>query len=85
MLKLLFEFPNQLKEAEAIGDRIVFSAKIDFNKIVFAGVGGSAIGADLIRSYLSKECKIPIIVNRDYTLRRRYLLCRAIQAIPKRP
>lgn len=68
MLGLLLNFPQQLKEAKDIGEGIDFSVEGDFNKVVFSGLGGSAIGADLIRSYLSGECKIPIIVNRDYTL-----------------
>ncbi|MFH1752871.1 MAG: bifunctional phosphoglucose/phosphomannose isomerase [Candidatus Omnitrophota bacterium] len=70
MLKLLSGFPGQLKEALAIGKKISFDkdVKRDFNKIVFCGLGGSAIGADLIRSYVAKVCRLPIIVNRDYTL-----------------
>ncbi len=70
MLRLLSEFPRQLKEASDIGKNITFDkdVKRDFDKIVFCGLGGSAIGADLIKSYVAKECKVPIIVNRDYTL-----------------
>jgi glucose/mannose-6-phosphate isomerase len=70
MLKLLSGFPAQLKEAAEIGKSITFENDIKkgFDKIVFCGLGGSAIGADLIRSYVANECKIPIIVNRDYTL-----------------
>ena len=70
MLKLLSEFPQQLKDAAEIGGRIDFQKDIikDFDKIIFCGLGGSAIGADLIRSYIAKECKKPVIVNRDYTL-----------------
>ena len=53
MLDLLMEFSGQIAEAEAIGSQIDFTKGVskDFNKIVFAGMGGSAIGADLIRSY----------------------------------
>lgn len=36
--------------------------------IVITGLGGSAIGGDLVRTYLSGECKIPVLVNRNYTL-----------------
>ena len=42
--------------------------KRDFNKIVFAGLGGSAIGADLVRSYLYFDCNLPITVLREYEL-----------------
>lgn len=70
MLKLLSEFPQQLLDAAKIGSDIKFAGNVKkgFDKIVFSGLGGSAIGADLIRSYTVKECKVPIIVNRDYTL-----------------
>lgn len=46
-------------------------SRISKNKvrnIVVTGLGGSAIGGDLIRTYVSDECPIPIIVNRNYTL-----------------
>jgi glucose/mannose-6-phosphate isomerase len=36
--------------------------------IVLTGLGGSAIGGDLLRSYLVKELDIPFAVNRYYTL-----------------
>ncbi len=36
--------------------------------VVIAGLGGSAVGGDLIRAYLSDECPVPILVNRNYTL-----------------
>jgi glucose/mannose-6-phosphate isomerase len=39
-----------------------------YRNIVFSGLGGSAIGADLLRSYLIDDIRIPIYVSRDYTL-----------------
>ncbi|MDW8464670.1 MAG: bifunctional phosphoglucose/phosphomannose isomerase [Chloroherpetonaceae bacterium] len=36
--------------------------------VVITGLGGSAIGGDLVRTYLSDECTVPIVVNRNYTL-----------------
>ena len=71
MLRQLNEFPRQCREALDIGSR--FSAKInlkEINKIVFAGMGGSAIGADLVKSYLARESRLPIVVVRDYFLPR---------------
>ncbi|MCS6987915.1 MAG: bifunctional phosphoglucose/phosphomannose isomerase [Chloroherpetonaceae bacterium] len=46
-------------------------AKISKSKtknIVVTGLGGSAIGGDLMRAYLSEECDVPILVNRNYAL-----------------
>lgn len=69
MLELLLDFPLQPRQARDIAEtaRILFE-KRDFKQIVFAGLGGSAIGADLVRSYLYFESKIPIIVCREYEL-----------------
>jgi glucose/mannose-6-phosphate isomerase len=69
MLDLLLDFPLQCKAAVDIaeGAQVAFT-KRGFTKIVFCGLGGSAIGADLIRSYLYFESKIPIQVFREYTL-----------------
>jgi glucose/mannose-6-phosphate isomerase len=62
-------FHEQIKDAVSIGENFnpKFSAK-KINKIVLTGLGGSAIAGDLLRSYLSDEIKVPIIVNRDYFL-----------------
>jgi glucose/mannose-6-phosphate isomerase len=69
MLGLLLDFPLQCKAAVDIaGKAKILFEKRDFNKIVFAGLGGSAIGADLVRSYLHFESKIPIMVLREYEL-----------------
>jgi glucose/mannose-6-phosphate isomerase len=62
-------FPEQFEEAYKIG--LEFTSTIDFEKlnpsmIVFAGVGGSAVGGDLIRDWLRCRVKIPIDVCRSY-------------------
>ena len=36
--------------------------------VVIAGVGGSAIGADLLASYVQDTCPVPVFVQRDYGL-----------------
>lgn len=69
MLELLLDFPLQCKAAFDIAGHIKLPfEKYTFSKIIFAGLGGSAIGADLVRSYLYFESKIPIAVCRDYEL-----------------
>lgn len=69
MLSLLLDFPLQCRQAYDIAkiNQALFEKK-NFTKIVFAGLGGSAIGADLVRSYLYFESKIPICVCREYEL-----------------
>ena len=70
MLGLLIAFPKQLKHAMTIGKiaSIAKRYKTEYKNIVFLGLGGSAIGADLIRSYLVDECPLPIHVVRDYSI-----------------
>jgi len=69
MLGLLLDFPGQCRAALGIGEGagILFGRR-DFSKIIFTGLGGSAIGADLVRSYLYFESSIPIVVSRDYEI-----------------
>ncbi len=70
MKDILSSFANQYLETKNIAqnfDKIPSSYK-DFKNIVFSGMGGSAIGGDLIRTLFSDECPIPIIVNRDYNI-----------------
>ncbi|MFQ3597472.1 MAG: bifunctional phosphoglucose/phosphomannose isomerase [Chloroherpetonaceae bacterium] len=43
-------------------------SKSKVKSIVVTGLGGSAIGGDLVRTYVSGECAVPILVNRNYTL-----------------
>jgi glucose/mannose-6-phosphate isomerase len=40
--------------------------KID--RVIILGVGGSAIGGDLVRSLAESEARIPVLVQRDYSL-----------------
>ncbi|MCM8797252.1 MAG: bifunctional phosphoglucose/phosphomannose isomerase [Candidatus Omnitrophica bacterium] len=69
MLGILLDFPQQCLAAQEIGKNAEIKfTNMDFNKIVFAGLGGSAIGADLVRSYLYFDCAVPITVLREYVL-----------------
>jgi glucose/mannose-6-phosphate isomerase len=63
-------FPAQVEEAVAIG-RGAHLGRLhceDVGAIVVAGLGGSAIGGDLVRSYLAEWLKVPMLVVRDYVL-----------------
>ncbi len=71
MHALLRGFPEQVRAAVQIG----YDAHIALNvkavrHIVVTGLGGSAIGGDLLRSYLADDLAIPFTVNRNYTLPR---------------
>jgi glucose/mannose-6-phosphate isomerase len=69
MLELLLTFPKQFNQAVDIG--YSFDFKIDTKKIkqiVYVGMGGSAIGGDLIFSCLNNNLTIPTTVSRSYFL-----------------
>lgn len=69
MLMLLSDYPRQCEAALHIAKnaKILFE-KRDFTQVTFAGLGGSAIGADLVKSFAYAECKLPVSVVREYTL-----------------
>ncbi len=70
MLQILVGFPEQWKEAREIAQRFSFPQYRKVNKIVVTGLVGSAIGGDLLGSYLGEEIRAPIFVNRNYGLPR---------------
>lgn len=69
MLKFIHDLPEQCRDAYQIGKTANINKSIvKINNIVFAGVGGSGIGADLIKVFLQNELKIPVSICRNYTL-----------------
>ena len=69
MYGVISNMPDQIREAVKLAED--FSVNIDagsISSILFAGMGGSAIGGDLVRSILEDECKLPISVVRNYKL-----------------
>ncbi|RKZ31141.1 bifunctional phosphoglucose/phosphomannose isomerase [bacterium] len=70
MAGLLTAFPTQLPEGRKIAISVDLSG-IDSSKvtnIVVCGMGGSAIGGDLVRAYTIDRLGTPIHINRDYNL-----------------
>jgi glucose/mannose-6-phosphate isomerase len=69
MLKFISGLPEQCPGAYKIGfSGSVSKPIIKIDNIVFAGVGGSGIGADIVKTYLEKELKVPVLICRNYTL-----------------
>jgi len=66
MLAKLLNFPGQCREAYSI--KLEKEAGVIPEKIVFCGMGGSAIGGDIIKAVCDCTSKIPVFVNRDYAL-----------------
>ena len=70
MLETIEGFPAQCRDAKKIGYGfdVPKSFKIQYKNIVSTGLGGSAIGSDIARSYIADDSKTPLFVNRNYRL-----------------
>lgn len=65
MLEVLDSFPKQCKDALTLPKGITVKGEV--TSVVVCGMGGSAIGGDLLKSYCSTT-KLPIFVSRDYNV-----------------
>lgn len=62
-------FPDQWKDAVELTENLELSIdKGQISNICFAGMGSSAVGADLIRAYSYKTCPYPIQIIRHYDI-----------------
>ncbi len=68
MVNHILGFPEQVEEAMGIGNKAQLPSWKGLKGVTVLGMGGSAIGGDLVRGYLSGSFELPIGVVRDYTL-----------------
>jgi len=68
MLGEIDNLPDQLGYAYQLGLKHELPDWTGFKQVVIAGMGGSAIGADLLASYSASLAPIPVSVHRDYGL-----------------
>ena len=69
MLGRIKELPWQCREAYRAATDFTPPANYkDIDKAVIIGMGGSAIGGELVRSLVQSEAAIPVIIHRDYGL-----------------
>ena len=69
MRGLLMDFPGQYLRARRLSEEFVLPETFgQATNIVTSGMGGSAIGGDLLRSLFRGVCPVPIVVNRNYTI-----------------
>ena len=69
MYQSIWDFPENIIDAIELGENITLKNKyLDVNNIIIAGMGGSAIGGDVVYSLVKNEIKIPFVVNRGYNL-----------------
>jgi glucose/mannose-6-phosphate isomerase len=67
MLGEIDNLPKQLQSAWELGQAQT-SEVSQLSRVIISGMGGSAIGADLLSAYIAPLCKLPVIVHRDYGL-----------------
>ncbi|MFQ6032890.1 MAG: bifunctional phosphoglucose/phosphomannose isomerase [Candidatus Zixiibacteriota bacterium] len=70
MYDLIYQFPSQFEDALNLTEEVKLPEwnANQIQNIVVAGLGGSAIGGDLVRSYLAERLNIPFFICRNYTL-----------------
>src|SRR5262245_24384765 len=69
MLGHIDRLPDQVEAAWQLGQSL--DLRPEFSQadlIVICGMGGSAIGGSLLAALAAPQCRVPILVNRDYEL-----------------
>ena len=72
ILDMVFSMPDQLEKGQSLakGANLAGLESEAFHSIVLAGMGGSAISGDLLKSLTVSDVQIPFIVQRNYSLPR---------------
>jgi len=68
MMSSIEELGNQVKHAWEDLKNVNFSPKAEVKNVIIAGMGGSGLGADVIKHLFKHELKVPFDYVHDYTL-----------------
>jgi len=68
MLGHINGLPDQLETAWQTGQKHPLPDWSGIERVLITGMGGSAIGGDLVAAYIEPTCKLPVCVVRDYEL-----------------
>jgi glucose/mannose-6-phosphate isomerase len=70
MYDVIYNFPAQFEDGLKRVEDVYLNkwGRMQVRSIIVAGLGGSAIGGDLVRSYLAEKIDIPFLVCRNYSL-----------------
>ncbi len=68
MYQEIHSLPDQLSSGWDLGRSLPLTQLEPINKIVISGMGGSAIGGDLLLEYIQEKCPVPVLLHRDYDL-----------------
>lgn len=63
---LIGDLPDQFSMANKSFQEAKLNLRGNYSSVVVAGMGGSAVGGDLVSAYLSSSFPAPILVVRDY-------------------
>ncbi len=63
-------FGEQCRQGEELARAFALPPVKDIQNVVICGMGGSAIGGDLLRAYAAADCAVPIEVVRNYSVPR---------------
>jgi glucose/mannose-6-phosphate isomerase len=68
MLGEIEHLPDQLASAWKLGKAQALPRTWHIQRVLVCGMGGSAIGADLVAAHVFPVCRVPLVVHRDYGL-----------------
>ena len=69
MYQSIWDFPDNIIDAIKLSEKIALKNEYPLvDNVIIAGMGGSAIGGDVVYSLIKNEIRIPFIVNRGYDL-----------------
>jgi len=69
MFSSIWDFPENLKDALELGNKIKLNQEYgEINSVVIAGMGGSAIGGDVVSILEKDNINIPFTVSRGYSI-----------------
>ncbi len=60
-------FPDQLRAArDSFADNTLVLDSREYQNVLLLGMGGSAIGGDVVQAAVQGECPVPVVVQRGY-------------------
>ena len=68
MLNDIIKTPDYCRDAIERAKQVNLPESVNPKNIIIIGMGGSAIGGEILKSWLREKLSIPIEVCRDYTL-----------------
>jgi glucose/mannose-6-phosphate isomerase len=68
MMGYLYNLPQQFEKSMDMEFSFINGYQKKYRNILVSGMGGSAIGGDILKTYSLKNGSLPVIVNRDYNI-----------------